>query len=49
MHFQFDYFCRVATNDEIFCCHPLYYKTTAARILHTKFDKACDVIFMVSK
>ena len=21
----------------------------AARILHTKFDKACDVIFMVSK
>ena len=24
MHFQFDYFCRVATYDIIYCCRPVY-------------------------
>ena len=27
MHFQFDYFCSVATYDIMFCCRPVYYKT----------------------
>ena len=80
MHFQFDYFCSVATYGIIFWCSPVYYKililwnsliygilfwnhksdvtslvkvhrecSPAAHILHTKFDWACDVIFMVSK
>ena len=61
MHFQSDCFCSVATYDIIFCCRPVCYKTLilrkftenthspAACIIHTKFDQACDVIFMVSK
>ena len=28
MHFQFDYFCSVATYDIIFWCRPVYYKKT---------------------
>ena len=56
MHFQFDYFCSVATYDIIFCGRPLYnikhlfYENDHKndRILHTKFDWPCDVIFMVS-
>ena len=27
MHFQFDYFCSVATYDITFWCRPVYYKT----------------------
>ena len=26
MHFQFDYFCSVATYDITFWCRPVYYK-----------------------
>ena len=52
MHCQFDYFCSVGTYDIFFFTrlvkvHREY--SPAAHILHTKFDKVCDVIFMVTK